>query len=367
VKTLIDRRALVATFRELAGIYAPGRGERPIADYVKSRLERHWPVTEDRAGKAIGGNAGNVLVRISGRGEPLLFAAHLDTVEPARGVKPRLKGGYFVSAGDTILGADDRAAVAVLVELAVGAARLPDRRAIEVLFTVGEEVGLLGALHADYRRLRSKVGFVFDASEPPGYAVVSAPGSDLFTAVFRGRAAHAGIAPEKGRSAIRMAAAAIGAMKLGRVDRETTANVGLISGGRAVNIVPDRAEVQGEVRSRNAAKLRAHVAHVNRALKKAAAAHGGRVEISWSHAYDAYHLRDNAAPVKHFRAAARRAALTPRFVAGGGGSDANIFNRRGIPSLVVGCGMEKPHSTEERIAVAALYRLAELATALAVA
>jgi len=360
----INRRQLLRTFKELTSLYGRGKRERPVADYILSRLSGLWPATEDGAGAAIGGDAGNVLVKVDGRGDAILLTAHMDTVEPCAGVKAKVKNGYVVSKGDTVLGADDRAAVAVLLELAEIADRLPARRPLEILFTVAEEVGLLGAKHADYGPVTSKTGFVLDASEPPGYAVTAAPGSELVKAVFRGRAAHAGIEPEKGINAIQMAAAAVAAMRLGRIDHETTANIGLISGGRATNIVSERAEIEGEVRSHDAAKLAAHVAHVTDVAKKAAADFGGDVDIRWEKAYASYRFQEDAAPIALFSRAARAVGLEPKLVAGGGGSDANVFNARGIPSIVVGCGMEKPHTTEERIAVASLHRLAELATAL---
>jgi tripeptide aminopeptidase len=361
----ISRRKLLKTFKDLAAIYGPGRRERDVADYIVGRLGGLWPVSEDDAADAIDGDAGNLLVRIDGDGEPLLFAAHLDTVEPCAGVKPTVKNGYVYSRGDTILGADDRAAVAVLIELAEIAARLPKRRPVEILFTVAEEIGLLGAKHADYDSITSKIGFVFDTAEPPGYAVNAAPGSELVTATFRGRAAHAGIEPEKGISAIQMASAAIAAMQLGRIDHETTANIGLISGGQATNIVSERAEIQGEVRSHDPAKLAAHKAQVTEAMEKAAVDFGGHVNAKWERAYFSYRIDDDAAPVALFCRAARAVGLEAKFVAGGGGSDANVFNARGIPSIVLGCGFEKLHTTEERIAVASLAKLAEVATALA--
>ena len=361
----ISRRRLLNTFKDLAAIYGPGRGERDVADYIGERLDGVWPVVEDDAADAIDGDAGNLFVKTDGDGEPLLFAAHMDTVEPCAGVEPTVKNGYVVSRGDTILGADDRAAVAVLVELAEITGRLPKPRPLEILFTAGEEIGLLGAKHADYGLITSKTGFVFDTAEPPGYAVNAAPGSELVTATFRGRAAHAGIEPEKGISAIQMASAAVAAMQLGRIDYETTANIGLISGGQATNIVSERAEIKGEVRSHDPAKLAAHIAQVTEAMEKAAADYGGLVDVKWEKAYVSYRLDDDATPIALFSRAARAMGFEPKFVAGGGGSDANVFNARGIPSIVLGCGFEKLHTTEERIAVASLVKLAELATALA--
>ena len=361
----ISRRKLLRTFKELAALYGPSKRERDVADYILNRLDGLWPLAEDGAGDVVGGDAGNILLKINGRGEPVLLTAHMDTVEPCAGVKPRVKNGYVYSKRDTILGADDRAAVAVMLELAEIADGLKERRPLEILFTVAEEVGLLGAKHADYGPITSKTAFVLDASEPPGYAVNAAPGSETVKATFRGRAAHAGIEPEKGINAIQMAASAVAAMKLGRIDYETTANIGLISGGRATNIVSDTARIEGEVRSHDASKLAAQLKNVTDVAKKAAAEFGGEVDITWEKAYVSYRLAEDATPVALFSRAARAVGLEPKFVAGGGGSDANVFNERAIAAIVLGCGMEKPHTVDERIAVASLYKLGELATALA--
>jgi tripeptide aminopeptidase len=360
----INTRRLVKTFKELTSIYGPSKGERDVADYVLDRLGTEWSVREDDAAAAIGGDAGNILAKLEGEGDPILLSAHLDTVQPCAGVKAKVKNGYVVSRGDTILGADNRAAVAVLVELAGIADRLRRRRPVEMLLTVAEEVGLQGAKHADYAEVESRQAFVLDTSEPPGYAVNAAPGSELVSATFRGRAAHAGIEPEKGINAIQMASSAIASMQLGRIDHETTANIGLISGGKAVNIVSEEAKIEGEVRSHDAEKLRSHVDHITKEMEKAAAEFGGVVAIEWEEAYVSYNLPDDAGPVELFRRAARASDLMPKFVAGGGGSDANIFNARGLPAIVLGCGFEKIHTTDERIAVASLAKLAELTTAL---
>jgi len=360
----INPRQLLRTFKDLVAIYGPGKRERDVADYVCERLDGTVAIVEDDAGDRFDGDAGNLLLRTDGTGDPLLLSAHLDTVEPCAGVKPRVKNGYVTSRGDTILGADDRAALAVLIELALLAPRLPYARPLEILLTVAEEIGLQGAKHVDYGSLAARSGFVLDASEPPGYAVTAAPGSEIVRATFRGRAAHAGIEPEKGVNAIQMASAAIAGMRLGRVDHETTANVGLISGGRAINVVPESAEISGEIRSHDASKLAAQKKQLTAIIKKAAADFGGVVDMTWEVAYNSYRLADDSPPVALFARAARAVGLEPHLVAGGGGSDANVFNARGIPSLVMGCGMEKPHTTEERIAVAALGKLAELTTAL---
>lgn len=365
MRNIVNRRALLNTFKDMAVIYGPSKKEKAVATYIKKRLRETYRVREDGAGKAIGGNAGNLIITIPGEGDPLLFAVHMDTVEPCRGVEPVVRDGYITSAGPTILGADDRAAAAVLIELVLGLTRVKKHRPLELVFTVAEEIGLLGANHLDRSNLKGGMAFVFDASEPPGHLVIAAPSAARVKTVFHGKASHAGIEPEKGVSAIRMAAAAINAMPLGRIDHETTANVGVVAGGRASNIIPDRVTIEGETRSHNKEKLAAQRARMHEAMEKAAVEHGGRAEIDWSDDYEGYHLGDDSAPVELFGKAAAAIGLSATFGAGGGGSDANVFNAGGLPAAVVGCGMEKPHSVDERISVEALYKLADLATALA--
>lgn len=361
----IDKKRLRDTFLDLVRIPSPCRRERSVADYIIKRVDSKYELIEDDTAGNVEGDAGNILIRVPGHGTPVLFAAHMDTVAPCDGVEPKIRSGYVVSAGDTILGADDKCAVAAFLEfLAVGDS-LDNRRPVEVLFTVCEEVGLLGAKYVDYSVLESKTGYVFDTSERPGQAVTSAPSSDILTAVIHGRAAHAGIEPEKGVSAVQIASAAIAEMKLGRIDHETTANIGEIEGGMAINIVPAETTVKGEVRSHDDDKLAAHVEHVTKRLEEAAEHFGGSAEINWEPAYKRYAIPDDAPVVVRFKKACERLGLETAFIPGGGGSDANIFNVHGIESIVLGCGMENPHTTDERISLANLEKLAKLAVELA--
>jgi tripeptide aminopeptidase len=361
----VNKKRLKDTFLNLVRICGPSKKERPVADYIIDRLSGRYELFEDAAAANAGSGSGNIVVRVPGEGEPILFAAHMDTVVPCENVKPVIKNGYVMSAGETILGADDKCAIAAFLEFLEIADGVNPRRPVEMVFTVCEEIGLLGAKSLDYASLRSRIGYVFDTSQPPGHAVTSAPSSDILTAIIHGRAAHAGIEPEKGVSAVQIASSAIAEMKLGRIDYETTANIGEIEGGMAVNIVPAEATVKGEVRSHDEYKLAAQVEHITRRLEEAAEHYGGSVDVKWEPAYKSYTIPDDTPVVAHFKAACGRLGLETAFFPGGGGSDANVFNVHGIDSIVLGCGMENPHTTDERIKLTDLEKLAKLTVELA--
>jgi tripeptide aminopeptidase len=355
---------------ELCAIDSEPAGERLLADRLKELLsDLGCTVTEDDAGGKIGGNAGNVVARLDGTGpgEPLLFSCHMDRVIPGVGVKPRIEGDFIVSDGTTVLGADDAAGLAAVLE-GVTAIRESNvlHPPLEIVLTVAEELALLGSSHLDTDQFASRCGFVLDASGPVGEIVLQAPEQVKINAVFHGRSAHAGFAPEQGVSAIQAAAVAISRMKLLRVDVETTANVGSIHAAGPTNIVSDRCELQAEARSLDPAKLRGQVAGMTEAMEGAARECGGSMEITLLSCYPAYRLMEDAEPAQRAARAARQIGVPVRFKSTGGGSDANIFNSRGIPAVVLSCGYEKVHTTEERIALDQLALLAEWVTALVV-
>lgn len=353
---------LCATFMDLCATDSESKRERLLADKLKERLaELGFFVVEDDAGERIGGTAGNLFARLPGtvEGEPILFSCHMDRVTPGTGVKPRLDGGYVVSDGTTVLGADDAAGIAAIIE-GVRSLREQDipRPPIELIFTVAEELGLLGSPHFDIGQVTAPYAFVLDASGPVGEIVVQAPEQVKIRAIFHGRKAHAGFAPEEGISAIQMAAAAIGRMKLLRIDPETTANIGTITASFPTNIVPDRCELEAEARSLSPDKLRAQTDSMRQAMDAAAAEFGGTVEIMETPCYRAYHLPEDAPAAAHAARAAGRTGVPFRFKATGGGSDANIFNSKGFPSVVLSCGYEGVHTTGERMSVDQLALLA---------
>ncbi|MBM4465136.1 MAG: M20/M25/M40 family metallo-hydrolase [Chloroflexi bacterium] len=355
---MINRDRLVSTFLKLVQIDSPSGQEAEIARHLMAEL-RSLGLTVERDA------TGNVIARLAGVGPPILLSAHMDTVGPGRGVKPALKDGIITSDGTTILGADDKSGVVVILEvLRVLVEQDLPHPPLEVALTVSEEQGLTGAKGLDLTTLRAGEGIVLDSGGEIGTVVVSAPSHDKIGAVVHGKAAHAGGEPEKGINAIVVASEAIAAMPLGRIDEETTANVGRIQGGTATNIVPDRVEIAGEARSHDERKLEAQVQAMTEALEKAATRHGATVDLDVERSYSTFKLSEEEGIVRRAMAAARNLGLTPALVPSGGGSDANILNAGGITAINVSTGMEKVHTTEERIAVADLVKCAELLLAI---
>lgn len=352
---MINQDRILAEFLELVQVDSVSGRERALADLLATRLRGlGLDVCEDRAGAETGGEAGNLIATLPARGpeRPLLLVAHMDTVEPGRGVRPVVENGVVRSAGDTILGGDDKAGIAAILEvLRVITEQQLAHGGLEVVFTIGEEVGLLGAKHLDHSRLRSSMGYVLDSSGPAGTIVVQAPTQDKIEAVVRGRAAHAGINPEEGINAIAVAAHAVARMTLGRIDEETTANIGVISGGQATNIVPDSCRLEGETRSLDGSKCRAQTAAMVEVLETTAAQFGARVEITTQTLYHEFKLAESHPAVVLAKKAAEKLGLVPQLVKTGGGSDANIFNSRGITCVNLGIAMQKVHTTEEFIRV----------------
>ena len=356
---MIVRERALNTFLDLVRVNGPSGGEGPIAAEVLRRLAALGCETRQDG-------YGNVLAYLPGQGgPPLLLNAHLDCVQPCLGIKPVVEGDVVRSDGTTVLGADDRAGVAAVLE-ALTSIRESQRPhlPLELIFTLGEESGLLGAKALDCRQLEARWGLALDSHGPVGGCIVSAPWHDVITAVVHGRAAHSGVEPEKGISAIQIAASAIASMPLGRIDAETTANVGKISGGTAGNIVPDRVELLAEARSRDEEKLRRQTSAMVRTLDQAASAAGGRADIKVNRAYNGFNLKDSDPIVARFVATAASLGITPRLQATGGGSDANVFHARGIQVLNLSAGYEDVHTTYEHIKVSELVQLCALVEAM---
>jgi tripeptide aminopeptidase len=365
---MIDAARLRTLFLELVRIDSLSRREGQIAARLAAELRGLGAEVEfDEAGAAVGGEVGNLIAHVPGTaaGEPLLLCAHMDTVEPGTGVVPIVEGDIVRTDGTTVLGGDDKSGLAIVCEC-VRACREQGLRhpPLEVVFTICEEVGLLGARHLAVDRVRARRGLVFD-SDAAGFVFTRAPGSNRVEAVVRGRAAHAGLAPEQGVSAIQVAAHAIAAMRLGRLDAETTANVGLIHGGRAINIVPDEVRVQGEARSHDPARLAAQCAHMRACFEEAAARHpGAAVEVRVTPLYEPMHVADDAPIMRLLAAAAARVGRTVTAAGTGGGCDANILNRRGFEVVNLGTGMQEIHSTREWLRVSDMVAAAEVTLAL---
>lgn len=366
---MINQQRMLEEFFTLVKIKAPSRQERQVAEEVKKRLiALGMTVSEDNAGTKIGGDCGNIFARLPGTipGAPtLLLSAHLDSVEPCTDIKPQRQNGIITSSGDTILGGDDKAGVVSILEAlrAVQENHLPHGDVL-VVFTVSEEWGLGGSQNIDRSRLIADFGYVLDADGAPGQIITQAPGQNRLDITIYGKSAHAGIAPEEGINAIVVAGAAVAQMQLGRIDAETTANIGVINGGRATNIVPDQVVMQGEARSRDEAKLARQTEHMVKTCQQVAAAHGAKAEVKVTHLFDPFALAPHDQVVELARQAAVNAGLVPHLRATGGGSDANHFNTYGVPCAVLGVGMSKVHTTEEFLREKDLYDTAAYVVAL---
>jgi tripeptide aminopeptidase len=356
-------------FLELSAIPSPPGEERAVADRVTEELRTlGLEVEEDGAGQHIGSSAGNLhcrLERSSRGGLPIFLCAHLDTVPPDGRLEPVVEDGVVRNAGGTILGADNKSAVAVMIEAArrLLADGFP-HAGVELVFTAKEEVGLLGAGAFDTGRLGARVGFVYDQAAPIGEIVLGAPSAMAIDFVFAGRAAHAGMYPEEGRSAVAAAARAIADMRLGRIDDESTANVGRIDGGGARNIVPALCRVTAEARSHDEAKLADLAREMTETASFAAALEGCEVETGIARSYRAYRFKRDDQAVRLASAALERAGFTPSYVLSGGGADANVFNERGLSCLNLANGMTDIHTRDEHVAVRDLEAMVEVTLAI---
>ena len=344
---MINSTRLVNTFLELVRIDSPSGQEAAIGLNLLHRLT------------SLGLSArmdehGNIIGRLdSGTGDWLLLSAHMDTVGKDIGIQPVVRDGVIYSDGATILGSDDKSGVAAILEtIAIIQEHRLAHPPLEVVLTVGEEVGLFGAKRVNKKDLRATQGIVMDAGGPIGHIVVSAPGQDSLQITVRGVASHAGSEPEKGINAIRVAAEAIAAIPLGRIDFETTSNIGVIEGGTARNIVPDTVNIIGEARSRDAQKLDKLTATIVDVFHKTAARHATTAEVNVSRSYNAYRLSENHLIVQAASTAARRRGHETMVRSSGGGTDGNIYNAAGIACVVLSTGMADVHTTHEHIAIA---------------
>lgn len=357
------------TFLDLVRISSPTGRERGVAEYASAALNAiGCSVRFDDSRERTGADVGNLIARLPGTvsGRTVAFSAHMDCVQPCEGVIPVVEGGIVRSQGDTVLGGDDKVGIAAIIEamrrLAEASIPHPD---VVALLTVSEEQGLIGAKALSREDAAADLCLVLDADGPVGDVVVAAPTHYTFTAVFHGRAAHAGVEPEKGISAIRMAASAIERMQLGRLDEQTTANIGVIEGGSATNVVAPRCTVTGECRSLDVQRVEAARDTMDEALKAAAAEYGGEVEVAWKLEYGGFTVLEGEPVLALVEQACEEIGVQPRRFATGGGSDGNILSSLGVPTLVLASGMSKVHSTSEELEVKQLERLSDLLVAVA--
>jgi tripeptide aminopeptidase len=337
-----------------------------MADAVTSELrELGLEVTEDGSAEAAGAGAGNLLARLPGQSERwIMFSGHLDTVPHEGEVDLVLEDGVYRSAGETILGADNKAAVAVLLELAVSRASDPPPVGIELLLTVAEEKALRGANAFDVSALRSDVGFVLDHASPIGEVITASPSYQRLDAEFSGTEAHAGIRPEQGHSAIAAAAAAIAAMELGRLDPETTANVGVIAGGTSANVVPGACRIEAEARSIHPDRAADVAGQMSEACAWAASEHGCDVDLRISELFRGYRLAPSSPALALAEEGLRRCGVEPTRVSTGGGSDANALRAQGLDCVLLANGTEANHTNEESVPAANLDAMLEVCEAI---
>jgi tripeptide aminopeptidase len=360
---------VVTLFTELAALPSPPGEEREVADRVTAYLrDLGVEVAEDDAGPRIGSDAGNLYCRLEPTdegGTPLFFCAHLDTVPPDGPIEPVLEEGVVRNAAGTILGADNKAAVAVMLEATrrVLAEGRP-HAGVELLFTPKEEVGLHGAAAFDPSRLHARLGYVYDQAAPIGEVILGAPHAHSMQVRFHGRAAHSGMYPEDGRSAIVAAARAIADLRVGRVDEETTANVGTVQGGTAGNIVPEWCTFLAEARSHDERKLADLVREMLETITFAAGLAECEVETEVHKSYRGYRFKREDEVVRLACAALERTGHEPHLTLSGGAADANVFNERGLACLNLANGMANIHTPNEQIAVADLDDMVEVTLAL---
>ena len=365
----IDKERLTADFLSLTTGSAESLDERRVACLLTDILQSiGFSVSEDDAGQKLGGNTGNLYGFLKGTipGLPLLFSAHMDTVRPGVNKHPVLHAdGTFTSDGTTVLGADDAAGLTEILEgiRSVREAGLPHRD-IEILFLVAEEIYIQGSSVFDFSRIRAKEAYVLDMSGEVGSAAVRAPSLISFQVSVKGKASHAGFAPENGIHAIAAAAKAIARLPQGRIDDETTCNIGTITGGIAKNIVPEQCVCTGEVRSVSHAQALRQIENIRQAFSDVVNAHGAAFDMETKEILRAYSLSGEEAVVKRFQRVCKTLGLAGNLRSTFGGSDNHNFLKAGIRGIVLSCGMQRVHSTEEGISVGELMKGAALVAAL---
>ena len=370
---MINRQRLTEEFLELVSIPSLSRQEGKVARRLESILKDMGASVEvDDAGERVGGDTGNILARFPGNtpgAAPFLLSGHMDTVGPAAHVRTVVEGDLIHTDHTSVLGGDDKAGLVAIFEAirVLRERRLPHGD-LEVVITICEETGLIGAKHFDCSRLRARRGLVLDV-DGVNELVTRAPAANRLSFTVHGLEAHAGICPERGISAVQVASEAIAGMRLGRVDAETTANLGVINGGLATNIVPSQVVVRGETRSLSEEKLQAQTAHMRARFDEAAARHAvtlegrehrARVEAKVERQYERLHIADEAVIVKLVGDAARTLGRVCPTRSTGGGSDANVFITRGIEVANLACGMRDIHTVNEWVDVKDLVATAEL-------
>jgi tripeptide aminopeptidase len=357
----MNSKRLVEIFLQVIKINALSGNEKPVAEFIRSFLSKYnYPVIEDDSARYSQSNTGNLICQ-AGSGGDFLFAAHMDTARPTANLKPVIEEDRIVSSGDTVLGVDNRAGVAVLLYILEKAAKekMPVKD-FTVVFTTCEETTMFGSKNLGVNGNIRK-GFVFDSGYRPGSFIYSACGALGFKIMIRGKASHSGIAPEKGINSLQVAAKAMSILPLGRIDEETTMNIGVFKGGSAVNVIPEITELEGEIRSFDPEKVNKYFKILSDSFHKESEAAGAVAEIYSDWDFMPFRLNEDSEVFCETVDAIIRAGLKPEPKISLGGSDANSFNAKGIESVNLGIGAQNPHSNDEFIFIEDLVKSAEIA------
>lgn len=367
---LINNKRLLETFFELLKIKSPSRDEKQIADYVSDILRRlGLTVITDDAGKKIGSNAGNIIALLesncengAARTHPLFFGAHLDTVSVNGEIQPEIREKKIVNKNKNfILGADDKVAIAAIIEAIRTLKDLKIKTGdIYLIFTIAEEVGLLGSRNINLKPLKAKYGFLFDGEGDIGTIFNQAPFHNAIDITIIGKAAHAGISPEKGLNAIQVASHAISKMKLGRIELGTTCNIGIIEGGVAINIVPEKVEIKAEARSLEEEKLENLTGQIVNDFVTCAKENGAKAKFKVKREYDGFKISENELPIIMAKNVLKKLGIKSKIISTVGGSDVNILNSKGKMAINLSAGMENVHSSKEYVKIAELEKLTAL-------
>ena len=361
---LVNKERMLAEFKEVVAVPCHTLRERPVFEMLRAKLEAlGFTVEEDDAGEKLGGNCGNLWAFLPGNkvgAVSVLLSAHMDGVEPCGGTTVVQKDGVLYSDGTTILGGDDKSGVVAILE---GVRMLIEENAehgdIQILFTIAEEGGVNGSRCMDRSKLKAQVAYALDGEGAPGEIVIGAPGQYRYKISVHGKKAHGGLEPEKGINAIMIAAKALAEVKrYGRIDEETTCNIGIIGGGVATNVVPDLVEIEGDVRSRNNEKLEAIREEVVSTICNAVEKYGAKITAEVEHKYSSFLIDTESTVVKLAKSACAMYGFAPDITQTGGGSDANFLNAYGVPCVILGTGMQNVHTVEEFIKEEDLYNSA---------
>lgn len=352
----VNQDLLLQIFFELVSINAVSKQEKPVADYIRSFLKKNnIPVFEDQSGQIVGGTSGNLIAKIypgaKAARSQFCLAAHMDTVKPTTGIKPQIQNGKICSDGDTILGADNRAGIALILYLVESLKKQTAYVPFEVVFTIGEETGLYGSTHLDIDQLESRVVYILDSSADPGSFVYAAPAAIDITIDFIGKASHAAVNPQAGINAISMVAYLIQNFEVGKINNDTTINFGKINGGEANNVIPARVTMTGEIRSFLPGHIENSFQELVKQLKRTEKMFSGKCTINREESFPGFILDQKSEPICRIISCFQAVGLEPLPLRYQGASDANILNNRGMTAIDLGIGAKNPHANDEYISV----------------